>query len=235
MAKEEPTNFILNTPKRPRTKLSFQQREFCEAYLAQGPLISAVKAAEKAGYKNARMSAYELLKMPVIQAYIEKRCEQTRLRNNIHIDDLVNELVKMVMFDPRNLYDDFGNIKDPKLWDDFAAAAITSIEVSETRDTMADSTIGTRTKSIKRSDKLAAINLLADLLGFKKYMQVKVRRDRFGNVLETEQTVSTMHQVIFTDNSNEPDAQPDQPAMIDDGNTELESEEEFDFDEGDDV
>src|SRR5882724_3724912 len=94
----------LNRPTRPNEKLTERQRLFCEEYIAQGPLTSPVKAAEKAGYSSPHTVAYQIMRKPLVVAYLEKRNAEARLRTNIQVDDLIEELAKIVFFDPRSLY-----------------------------------------------------------------------------------------------------------------------------------
>src|SRR5579859_6030938 len=100
------------------TRLTLQQKIFCERYVGMGVLVNGVKAAVLAGYKVPQISSQQLLKKPEIIEYIDRLRYETRLRNNITIDDLINEYAKIAFADIRELYDEENKLKDIKEMDD---------------------------------------------------------------------------------------------------------------------
>lgn len=185
-------------------RLSLQQKIFCEKYVGMGVLVNAVKAAVLAGYKVPHVSAPALLKKPEVQAYIDQLRYETRLRNNITIDDIINELAKIAFADIRELYDEENKLKDIKDMDDICAAAIKDFEV-EKRYMSGDSDdmMNIETTKVRRYDKLNALNALRECLGFKQ-REMTIKRDAQGKIIETEETVDPdVNKVVFEDNSGE--------------------------------
>lgn len=177
-------------------KITLQQKIFCEMYVAMGPYAKAVKAAMKAGYAVPEKSVTDLLKKPEVLAYIEELRLGARMRNNVTIDDLINEVAKIAFFDIRSCYDELGNILPIQELDDIAAAAVSEAS-TENRNSIAG--MITETK-IKVRDKLAAINALRDMLGYKQ-SEVKIMKDADGKIIATEETITGESKVIFEDYS----------------------------------
>jgi len=187
---------------RPYTKLTLQQRIFVEHYVTSGPYANATKSAAYAKYKMPHISGNDLLtRKPVIE-FIDKMREETRMRNNITIDDLINEYAKIAFADPRELYDEDGNLLPIHKLNDVLAGAISTIEQEEIR--ILGESVGTL-KKIKRYDKMTALNALREMLGFKSAEMI-IRRGPDGRILETEETVNPdEHKVIFEDNTEDKD------------------------------
>lgn len=177
-------------------RLTLQQKIFCEMLVAMGPYAKAVKAAMRAGYKVPEKSVGDLMVKPEIIAYIEELRIGARMRNNITVDDLINEIAKIAFFDIRTCYDEFGQVKQIQDLDDIAAAAVAEAN-TETKNSIAG--MVTETK-IKVRDKLAAINALRDMLGYKQ-SEVKTVRDAEGKIIVTEETITGDTKVIFEDYS----------------------------------
>lgn len=180
-------------------KLTLQQKIFCEMLVAMGPYAKAVKAAMKAGYKVPEKSVGDLMVKPEVLAYIEELRIGARMRNNITIDDLINEIAKIAFFDIRTCYDEFGQVKQIQDLDDIAAAAVAEANTAVTGLPGSIAGMVTETK-IKVRDKLAAINALRDMLGYKQ-SEMKVIKDANGAIVATEETYTGESKVIFEDYS----------------------------------
>lgn len=79
------------------------RRRFVEAYL-EDP--NATKAAIKAGYspKTARVQGSDLLLRPDVAAAVEEGRRARRERARLSADQVVAEIEKLAMFDPRELF-----------------------------------------------------------------------------------------------------------------------------------
>jgi len=189
-----------NNMKRNTHRLTLQQKIFCEAYVSMGPYAKAVKAAVKAGYKAPEKSIGDLMAKPEVQEYIDKMRLEARMRNNITIDDLINETAKIAFFDIRSVFnEETGKLKLVKDMDDVAAAAIAEINTDQW-DSIDESNV-TETKKVKLRDKLAAITMLRDMLGYRdKEKEKKTLKDAEGNIVGSEETeYITESQVVFKD------------------------------------
>lgn len=183
--------------------ITAQQMHFCEIYVSNVPFTNPRQAALEAGYSEGAFGYY-LLKTPKIQAYIKELREEARMRLNVTIDDCIKVVAKIAFADIRDLYDEHNNLKNIRDLDDMTAAAVSSIEVGEEKDIMADIKT-TRTISVKFRDKLSAVKLLTEMLGYKEN-ELKIMRDSVGRIIGTEESVKGLiapHKVIFTDNSDD--------------------------------
>lgn len=180
-------------------RLTLQQKIFCETLVAMGPYAKLVKAAIKAGYVAPEKSIGDLMNKPEVLAYIEELRIGARMRNNITVDDLINEVAKIAFFDIRTCYDDFGQVKQIQDLDDIAAAAVAEANTAVTGIPGSIAGMVTETK-IKVRDKLAAINALRDMLGYKQ-SEMKVIKDANGSIVATEETYTGESKVIFEDYS----------------------------------
>lgn len=183
--------------------LTHQQKLFCEAYVRQAPLFNAKQAAIRAGYSpiSAGTVGPELLLKEQVKECIKELRESAALRNHITLDDIINELAAAAFFDPSKLFDENGKIIDLHKLDPIITKAIGTIEREEVSDWTGKETVTWRVKPI---DKIAAMNLLMECLGY-KYKGKIVKRDKDGNIIETEESESGRQigdsTVIFEDYS----------------------------------
>jgi len=192
--------------------LTNQQMLFCEAYVRQAPLFNARQAAIRAGYSptSAGTIGPELLIKEPVKEYIEELRKNAALRNHITLDDIINELAAIAFFDPARLYDEKGNVIDIHKLDPIITRAIGTIEREEVSDWTGKETVTWRVKPL---DKIAAMQLLMECLGY-KHKGVMVKRDATGKIIETEETETGRQigdsKVIFEDyseNANPSDIQ----------------------------
>ena len=75
-------------------KLNDRQKLFCNEYMID---LNGTQAAIRAGYKpkNAYAMAYENLKKPEIQEYLQQLKEGIRKRNRISQDELMQDLIEI--------------------------------------------------------------------------------------------------------------------------------------------
>jgi phage terminase small subunit len=136
--------------------LNPQQASFAREYLVD---LNATKAAIRAGYspKTADRQGSRLLRNAVIAKAVQEGKLSRQERIEVNSDDVLRELVRISKADLRKVFNEDGNIKNPKDWPDEVAAFISSIEVEE---------IGERgvvighVKKIKLWPKVPALELL---------------------------------------------------------------------------
>jgi phage terminase small subunit len=107
---------------------SAKQDRFVEEYLVD---LNATQAAIRAGYspKTAGIQGHDILKRPKVAEAIAKAFKKRSERTEITQDRVLKELARIGFSDLRRVMTTGGNLKDPLLWDDDVAPAISSIEV----------------------------------------------------------------------------------------------------------
>lgn len=198
---EQPTPRV---PIKRKQRLTEQQRKFCENYMSMGVFTNLEKAARDAGYAELR-SAGAIFKLPQVQEYLDHLRFEARQRTNISIDDVIRETAKIAFFDIRRLVDKNGKFIPLQDLDDITAAAIKSIKVDQDFDPLVDE-IQNGKSTVEIHDKIVALKMLQELLGYKNNQIMTIKRDANGKVIETQQQIeggAGQHEVIFTDNSKE--------------------------------
>lgn len=188
----------------PKTGVSLAELIFCEHFVSQGPLASALKAAAYAGYKQPQQSGQDLLGRPAVQVQIAKLRVEARDRCNLTVDDIIHEYIKIAFADIRDMYDEQGRLKNIHDMSSEIIATIKDLDVQTTTSPFTEEE--TITSRVRRHDKLTALEALRELLGFKEQQVTKmIKRDADGKVIETTETLSsTPHKVIFEDNTRPP-------------------------------
>ncbi len=135
-------------------KVAGKKLRFCIAYLETG---SATKAWLAAGMPTTRkswhMSASLLLADPAVQETIDDLRQQQLDVASITVERIANEYKKLAFFDPRQLYDEDGRMRELHELPADVAAAIASVEVV----TQAN---GSVLRKIKWHDKKGALDSL---------------------------------------------------------------------------
>jgi phage terminase small subunit len=110
--------------------LTRRQALFVAEYLTD---LNATRAAISAGYsrKGAEQTGSVLLRNPKVQQEISNKHGVRLNRLEITADRVLQEIAKMAFFDPRDLFEDDGSIKQLKDIDPNARMAISGIEVTE--------------------------------------------------------------------------------------------------------
>lgn len=189
-------------------RLTIREAAFCAIYVAQAPFFNGTKAANEAGYSSGKDQAHKLLKREYVQEEIKRLREETAIRNNIKLDDIINQYAKKAFFDIREAYDEEGNLHEVKNFSDRVAANIIGIDVEELWEGSREEKhqIGVL-KKIKVSDQtIVALDRLRECLGWKE-KEKKVKRDAEGKIIETEETENgpIEDKVIFEDHSGKVD------------------------------
>jgi phage terminase small subunit len=149
-----------------KVKLTEKEEAFCQAYLID---FNGAKAARLAGYSEN--SAKEIASENLTKLHIRERISE--LRNemgrsfNISRERIAQELARIGFLDIRNVFDDNGKLKDPKEWGDDEAAAIAGLETEQTFEGYGEDRTWTGyLKKVKLTDKKAALDSLAKLMGY---------------------------------------------------------------------
>lgn len=144
-------------------KLSRKQERFIAEYLVD---LNATQAAIRAGYspKTAHAIGGENLKKPAIAEAIQT-AQSARLASvNITAQRVLSELARIGFSDVRKVFGPSGTLRDAEEWDDETGAAVSAVEVVETRPGEKDAE-SIYTKKIKLWDKNTALGNLAKHLG----------------------------------------------------------------------
>ena len=91
--------------------ISPKQKRFCEEYIKD---LNGKEAAIRSGYsKNtATQIASSYLNKPAIVEYLEKLQSKTAKRNQITLDELIQDLAEIKNINIADLYDENGSLKD---------------------------------------------------------------------------------------------------------------------------
>lgn len=138
-------------------KLTVKQQMFVNEYLVD---LNATQAALRAGYskKTAAFIGAENLKKPQIQSAIEDAMTERSERVELQADEVLMDLKRIIMFNPKSLYDENGNLKSIKDLDDDTALVLSGLKIKTESD-------GKQYVEIKWADKLKAIETAMRHLG----------------------------------------------------------------------
>ncbi|RVU32709.1 MULTISPECIES: terminase small subunit [Neptunomonas] len=149
-----------------------QRREFCRQYIIQK---QGQSAAITAGYSpaSAGNTAYKLLKMPEINAYIAELMEQRIERTKIDADYVLQRLVEIDQMDVLDIMHSDGSFKHIADWPPIWRQFISGMDVAELHEGRGDERemIGIL-KKIKWPDKLKNLELLG------KHVNVQAFKDK---------------------------------------------------------
>jgi len=152
-------------------RLSPRQQVFVAEYILDFNVTRAYKAAGYTG-ANTASKAYKVLQLPQVQKELTRQLKERQKSRKITTDRVIEELSKVALADIRELFDENGNIINPKLMNDTLAASIASIELF--RDNRActpvagEAKFATKIKAVRKWDKMKALELLGRYLGLDK-------------------------------------------------------------------
>lgn len=165
-----------------QAKLTAKQEQFAQLILQGKTQADAYRGAystSKMTDKQVWEEASKLAASPKVAQRINELRAETAKRNALVVDDILNEIRRVALSDPRKLFDENGQLKKITELDDDTAAAIASVEVNE---------IGTEgvvighTRKLKIWDKNAALANAARILGLNDDT-LKVKTDPLGELL----------------------------------------------------
>lgn len=135
---------------------------FCREYVVDR---NGKRAAIAAGYsaRTAAQKASTMLNEPAVQERIRQLTKRQLDKADITAERVMLELARLAFADIRKLYDDQGTLIPVDQLDDDTAATIAGLEVEIKTERGAGeaSEVITRTAKIRRSDKVAALGVLA--------------------------------------------------------------------------
>ena len=142
--------------------INTQQLLFVNALLADKH-FSVVNAAKAAGYKNPSGAGARLMKNKDIAKHIGKAIQQRATKFKLSAERVLEELMSIGFFNPKNLFDDNNNVKPITELPDEVAAAIASFEVTY----ITDHDTGSELKCIKVKfwNKTSALEMLGKHIG----------------------------------------------------------------------
>ncbi|MBS4043433.1 MAG: terminase small subunit [Chitinophagaceae bacterium] len=115
-------------------KLTPKQEAFCQAYVRLGNKTAAYREAystENMKPETINRKAFDLFNKGNIRASISELEKELKERNQIDIDELITALSQMVRFDPIDLFNPDGTVKDIDRIPIDARKMISGFEVTE--------------------------------------------------------------------------------------------------------
>jgi len=144
--------------------MNAKRQRFCEEYMKD---LNGKEAAIRAGYakKHAAFEASKLLAIPEISEYVTQLKKETSKRNNITVDELIQDLAEIKNINVADLYDENGLLKDlHQLPREFTKCIN---EITETKSIWGKEGENEKTvRKVKFYSRLDAIEKLAKHLGF---------------------------------------------------------------------
>ena len=141
-------------------ELAPRQAQFVAQYLID---LNATRAAQRAGYslKTAYSQGQRLLKNVEVQSAIQAAMDKRAEKLEITADRVLDEIAKLVFFDPRKFFEDDGSLKRIQDLDDDTAMSLARMEVIELFEGSGEQkhAYGLM-KKIKLADKLSALEKL---------------------------------------------------------------------------
>ena len=148
--------------------LTPRQQRFIEEYLVD---LNGTQAAIRAGYsdRTANEQAARLLANVSIQAAVAVAKDARSARVQLTADEVLRELRRIILADPRKLLDEHGALRPVTEWDDDTAATVASLQSLDEYDgTGEDRQCRGVVRKLRLWDKVAAIALAAKHLGLLK-------------------------------------------------------------------
>jgi phage terminase small subunit len=167
-----PDNRPRGKNRRGTIELSIIEEKFVNEFMID---FQPKAAAIRAGYqeKSAASTAYHLLNRPDIADRIQYLRERMVAKFEVDRDMIVSELAKIAFADPRNFFDERGNMKEIYELDDISAASLMGLEIEELFAGNGNNRIKIgQIKKLKRWDKVKALDVLCKIFGY--YAPIKV-------------------------------------------------------------
>lgn len=144
-------------------RLNLRQQVFCREYMRD---FNGTRAYKAAGFNvtsdgSAAANASRLLKDDNVKAYMEELRQEFFMNAEITTEQIIAQYKKLAFNDARSLYNEQGELKDPKDWPDEIAAAVVSFEVAVDED-------GNVIKKVKLIDRKGSLDSLSRINGLFK-------------------------------------------------------------------
>jgi phage terminase small subunit len=142
-------------------KLTPKQSLFIKEYIID---FNAAAAARRAGYseRTSKEIGFEHLTKPHIQAAVQAEKDKRSARTEISQDRVLKEYARLAFLDPREFYDESGNLVPIHKLSDDAAACISGID---TKRIMGEDDQVCELVKIKLTDKRASLSDVSRHLG----------------------------------------------------------------------
>jgi phage terminase small subunit len=171
-----------------RRTLTGEEQLFVQEYWRTGNPVKAYLAVWPFTAKRvAPGAAKQLLDLPHIQQEMEQWQDRMNKRFNLSRERVMQELARLILFDPRQLYRDDGSMKLPHELDADTAAAISgfeSIQMGTSKGNEEGETIEITVKKVKWADKHAAIKTYLEAQGWKKQVDTERDSNPLANLLK---------------------------------------------------
>lgn len=147
--------------------MNIKQEEFCRKYVEySGNGTQAYKDVYECDDDTARVNASRLLTNANVIKYVEELQEEARKRHQITVDKIVNEYAKLAFFNPANIFNSNGTVKDIQELDNEITSSIKTIKIKEDyRYEDGEQIFDGYTKEITFVDKKGALDSLGKFLG----------------------------------------------------------------------
>lgn len=144
------------------SKLTPKQERFCAEYLANG--LNATRAAIAAGYSpnGAEVTASQLLRNPKVAAKVSEKSTKALAKVDFSVDRTLEYVSRLAFFDPADLFEDDGSLKQMKDIPAPARTVLAGVEVTELFDGSQGEqkhAIGLL-KKVKLADRRGALDML---------------------------------------------------------------------------
>lgn len=150
----------------PSTRLTENDLRFVDRYMLHA---NGTRAAKEAGFSEANASAiaYQLLRKTLVRNEIDRRRALLRERFAVDLEKLVLEAAKIAFLDPREAYDEKGQLLAPHELPAHVASAVSALEVDELKERIgSELQVVGLTKKLKFWSKNDALTLLARIHGY---------------------------------------------------------------------
>lgn len=180
--------------------LTPHQERFCLEYMLDLNGSAAYRrCSPRVSEKVARVGAAKLLAKPDLQARIAELQRAALARSNLTADRVLRELEYVAFQRAGAVFRADGTLKDPREWDEATDATIAGVETEEETEvanateqqdpqphggslkrTRPTATVTTRTRKVKRWDKVLALKLLMQHFGLLKEAAPHPDRPQFN-------------------------------------------------------
>lgn len=145
-----------------REMVSDKEWQFCQNLLITA---NATKAAIMAGFseRTAKQQASRLNTRKEINRILALLRADREDRLQVRQDNILREVGRIALFDPRKIFDEHNALLPPTEWPDEIASAVSSVKIMEIRD--AEGNVIGETKEVKFWNKTDALTLGARHLG----------------------------------------------------------------------
>ncbi|WP_282015924.1 terminase small subunit [Marinifilum flexuosum] len=142
--------------------LTVKQEKACQKYIELGDKSAAYRYAYNCSQmkpESVNRKAHEFFEQVKIRSRVEQLQRELKQRNDISNNTLIQELKGILFFNPKDLFDQEGKLKDISQLPNYISANISSIDIVEEKT-------GKRSIKLKFYSKLAAMEKLAKHIGF---------------------------------------------------------------------